>query len=561
MEHCSYMARGCPGVFADVRVPKYRTANVDALRRRDAAQTQSPKVLLTSGIMELGAEETAILRELGAAARGVFARVIFTTDAGRSAFAEGLGSSVERLDAQTVPVASGSLLACVGRMPLSMVSRMLPGEENPKSALRRAQGDTAIFHFPFSIFHSPIHHIFAPLADRRQRLLALTLSYAPWHYRRGPATDKLRAALEERFGMYTALFSSGREGLLALLRAAEIGAGDEVIVQGFTCMVVPNAIRTAGATPVYADIEPDTLTLDVADVERRITPRTKAILCQHTFGIPADTERLRTLCDRHNILLIEDCAHVLPDDPYSVIGRHGDAMLLSFGRDKAISGVAGGAMLCRDAKCATRLRDSEDHAADLPLTTVIRLLEYPHIYAFARPLYGIGIGKGLLWIAGRLRLLIPILTSDERRGRMDAAVHRIPNVCAALALDQFQRLRTINDHRRMLTRLYAQAFKEKDWPMLDGITPDLPLQKFPLFLENAEAIRRTLKQQNIYLDDGWTGCVICPRTADASAAGYVPGGDPCAEDAARGILSLPTHPGMTPADAHRIVEAIAPFLA
>lgn len=407
---------------------------------------------------------------------------------------------------------------------------------------------------------SPIHHTFAPLADARQRAFALGLLFQPWRWNGTADVALLRADLERMFGMPAALFATGREALCAYLQTV-LAPGDEVIVQGFTCIVVPNAVHAAGGTCVYADIDPATLGLDPDDVARRITPKTRAIIAQHTFGLPADTQRLRALCDAHKLLLIEDCAHVLPDahGPHELL-RHADAAMLSFGRDKAISGVTGGAMLVRDATVATVLRSREAAARPLPLLTVKRLLLYPLLYGAARPLYGLGIGKAMLAAARTLRLLVPIVTRQEKAGSMADGQHRLPGACAALARAQLSRLQIINDHRRARTRHYLQACKNHDWKPLEGITPDLPLQKFPLFVRDSAKVRQLLKARTILLDDGWTGCVICPGDADASAAGYAPGSDPQADACSVQILSLPTHPGTSASDADRLLRALSPLL-
>src|SRR3990167_8963347 len=102
---------------------------------------------------------------------------------------------------------------------------------------------------------SPVHHTFGPLADGRQRLLAIGLLFQPWKWKCGTDTVTFEHALSSTFGAPTFLFASGRESLLALLRALGIGENDEVIVQGYTCIVVPNAIHAAGAIAVYADID------------------------------------------------------------------------------------------------------------------------------------------------------------------------------------------------------------------------------------------------------------------------------------------------------------------
>lgn len=404
---------------------------------------------------------------------------------------------------------------------------------------------------------SPIHHTFAPLADQRQRWLACAALLSPLRYLHGKSTERLETMLGEKFTADAFAFASGRDALYAILRALKMQAGDEVIVQCYTCVVVPNAIRAAEATPVFVDIERDTLNFDFKALEQAITPRTKAIICQHTFGIPAATKRLRALCDARSIILIEDCAHVLPDEtgPAS-IGALGDFLMLSFGRDKAISGVAGGAAVSRRINQSAEIDLLRFRAKKVKLWTVIRFLLYPLLYGVARPLYGFGVGKGVLWLAGKVSLLPPIVTAEEKHGHQKPIVHAMPNACAFLALDQLKRLKELNDARREVTAFYLLEGKARGWPVLNGVTADLPLQKFPLFVLQAENIRRALKRQNILLEDGWTECVICPDSVDIPDTGYALGEDPTAEAVCQEILSLPTHPTMTMEQAHRVVRAL-----
>lgn len=426
----------------------------------------------------------------------------------------------------------------------------------------------------------PIHHTFAPHVDTPYLLRSFKLLMQPWKWKIGNEREKLRAVLSGHFRAECALFASGREGLVALIQALKAEPQSEMIVQAFTCQVVPNAIQAAGMTPVYAEIDAESLTMDPADVERRITPKTKAILCQHTFGIPADTHKLRALCDRYDLLLIEDCAHIIPDESGpQTIGRYGDAILLSFGRDKAISGITGGAILCRKPDLAVKLRAFEGRASDLGLIRIKRLLLYPLVYWVARPLYGIGLGKFLLVLARRIGMLVPILTREEKQGHMQPVFHRMPNACCALALAEFKRLKHINDHRRTLTAFYLSTIsatrineitnqrnnpstllRAGEIPIPKAIHPALPLQKFPLFVRGAAEIRRTLKRKNIHLEDGWTGCVICPPGSPLEAADYTPGSDPKAEEAAKMILSFPTHPTMAVHSAIWLMKKTKPYL-
>lgn len=408
---------------------------------------------------------------------------------------------------------------------------------------------------------SPIHHTFAPLADRRYAWRSKMLSLMPWRYRATAPVAELEAALGAHLRGDVVTFGSGREGLLALLLALRLQPDEEVIVQGYTCVVVPNAIHAAGMKTVYVDIDRETLNLNIEETEKAITPKTRVIICQHTFGIPADAKALRDLCDRNGLMLIEDCAHIIPDAKGpSDIGKYGDFMLLSFGRDKAISGVTGGAMVSRHTDITQRLRELQMKARPYPRRRVWALLQYPLLYVIARPLYGLTVGKALLVLSAKLRMLVPIVTKKEKHGGMPATLHRMPAPCALLALDQFRSLQKMNDHRRRLTTLYLEHGKKAQWPMLEGVDADLPLQKFPLFMKGADRIRAILKSHNVHLNDGWTGCVICPAGVDEADAGYAQGTDPAAEDVCEKILSLPTHPTMTDTQAHELIRLLDPLL-
>jgi dTDP-4-amino-4,6-dideoxygalactose transaminase len=419
----------------------------------------------------------------------------------------------------------------------------------------------------------PIHHTFGPLVTREQWKRAFLLQFQPWKWMKGSERENFRGDLSRSFGSSAALFASGREALLASLRALELKSGEEVIIQAFTCIVIPNAVHAAGGVPVFADIDPETLNLDLEKLQGRITTRTRAIICQHTFGIPVDTKRLRAICDKRHLALIEDAAHIIPDSGSGAqlsflksaqasggIGLHSDVLLFSFGRDKAISGVSGGAALTRHPALAERLKKMEDDAPSLSAWLTFHYLSYPLRYHFAKMLWKWNLGKPYLQLMRILHLLPPVLTAEEKEGRAQVILHKMPNALAILVSDQLHELPHFNEHRRKLAKLYGAAAKEGGWQLPLELTSATTLQKFPLFVKNSEAIRTQLKKEEIYLDDGWNSSVITPPSVKADAAGYMQGSCPRAEEVVKYLLLLPLHPTMSEEDAEYLQHALSSLL-
>ena len=176
-------------------------------------------------------------------------------------------------------------------------------------------------------------------------------------YRYGPDSDaefkaKVRTFEENvasRLGTrYAVAVNSGTSALSVILGGLAIGAGDEVIVPGFTFIASMSAIVYAGALPVLAEID-DTFNLDPADVEARITPRTRAILAVHMLGSPARLDELLAIAQRHGITLIEDCAQAFGGSFHGKpLGSLGVAGGLSFNAYKTITAGDGGMVVTND---------------------------------------------------------------------------------------------------------------------------------------------------------------------------------------------------------------------
>lgn len=166
---------------------------------------------------------------------------------------------------------------------------------------------------------------------------------------------------------YAAGVSSGTAGLHLSIRALGIGDGDEVILPSFTFVAAANALRYERAIPVFVDIDPVTLNLDPAAVEAAITPKTRAILAVHTFGVPADMARLMEIAHRHGLLLIEDaCEAVGAEFQRKKVGTFGNAGVFAFYPNKQITTAEGGAVVTSDPALAAKIKALRNHgrAAD-----------------------------------------------------------------------------------------------------------------------------------------------------------------------------------------------------
>ncbi len=182
----------------------------------------------------------------------------------------------------------------------------------------------------------------------------------------GPWTRRFEGAMAELQGTEHAVaMSNGTVALAAMLHAAGIGPGDEVIVPSLTFIATATAVLHVGATPVFADVDAGTFNLDVEDAERRITSRTRAVMPVHYGGQMADVDRFRDLTEAHGLLLFEDAAQAhgasLGDRP---AGSWGDAGMFSFTPNKPITTGEGAVVTTDDGDLAYRMRLLRNHGMD-----------------------------------------------------------------------------------------------------------------------------------------------------------------------------------------------------
>ena len=180
----------------------------------------------------------------------------------------------------------------------------------------------------------------------------------------GPQGDALEQEIAQACGTRHAVgLASGTEALELALHACGVGPGDEVIVPAFTFIATGSAVSAIGARPVFADIEPVTFNIDPEQIELRITPRTRAIVAVHLFGLSADMDPILELAARHNIFVIEDNAQSIGATYHGrKTGSMGRLGCLSFYPSKNLGAYGdAGMIVTNDEKLAARLRGLRNH--------------------------------------------------------------------------------------------------------------------------------------------------------------------------------------------------------
>ncbi len=179
----------------------------------------------------------------------------------------------------------------------------------------------------------------------------------------GPKVRQLEKLFQDYFGSkFAVAVNSATAGLHAAVAALGIRVGDEVIVPPYTMSASATVILMQNATPVFADIDPISFCIDPNDIEKKITPKTKAIIVVHLFGLPAEMDAIMKIAKKHHIAVIEDCAQS-PGAVYKgrKAGTIGDVGVFSFNQHKIITTGEGGVAVTDDPDLALRLQLVRNH--------------------------------------------------------------------------------------------------------------------------------------------------------------------------------------------------------
>lgn len=322
----------------------------------------------------------------------------------------------------------------------------------------------------------------------------------------GPEVEAFESEFAAASGAsYAVGTGNGTDAIALLLRAAGVGADDEVIVPAVTAAYTALAVIAAGARPIIVDVDDETLTIDPAACAAAIGSRTRAIVPVHLYGQPADMPALAAIAARHNLAIVEDCCQAhLATCGGTAVGTYGVGGAFSFYPTKNLGALGdGGAAITNDAAVAERLK--------------------------------------------RLR----------NGGQASRYVHTEPGVNSRL--DELQaavlraRLPLLNDwtrRRRTLAGLYRQTLPSAIKPIAER-DPGHVYHLFPVRASARQALQAAMTAAGVETLIHYP----VPLNEQAAFAAYPSQPCPVAARAARELLSLPLHPGLADADIQRVVAA------
>jgi len=342
----------------------------------------------------------------------------------------------------------------------------------------------------------------------------------------GPTVRRFEEAFAERVGAgFAVALSSGTAALHAAAHVAGIQPGDEVITSPLTFLASANCLLYCGATPVFADIDPDTLNLDPRSIEEKLSPRTKAILPIHFAGLPCAMDRIHAVARSRNLTVIEDAAHALGAEfAGRPIGGLSQLTTFSFHPVKHITTGEGGMVTTNDADLAERLRRFRNHGIEREVRQ-----------------------RQATW----------------RQDMVTFGVnYRLTDLQSALGLSQLRRLDASLKRREGIAARYHAAFAAMPEVML------APTQLgnrhawhiYPLRLdrdrlrEDRETIFQALRAENIGVMVHYLPVHLHPYYQERF--GTRRGMCPAAEAAADQLLTLPLFPRMTDGDAADVIAAV-----
>jgi perosamine synthetase len=340
----------------------------------------------------------------------------------------------------------------------------------------------------------------------------------------GPWIDRFEEELAARVGApYAAALSSGTAGLHLLCKIAGLGAGDEVITSPLSFVASANCFILEGATPVFADVDPVTLTMDPRAVEAAVTDRTRAIVAVDMFGYPCELDELRGIAGRHGLTLIEDAAESLGAEYKGrSLGSHGPSAVFGFYPNKQMATGEGGVVVTHSEEEWRLLRSLRNQG---------------RTYDGGGWFHHVRLGLNYRWT----------------------------DVQAAIGLAQLEKLDRILELRASAARRYGELLEDiagVETPAPDDADHRRSWFVYVVKLDPAldrEAVMAALQREGIATAE-YVPCIhLQPYMRERF--GFAEGLCPVAEDTARRTLALPFFTQIEPSDQERVVQVLIDAVA
>ena len=407
----------------------------------------------------------------------------------------------------------------------------------------------------------------SPNVEKDDALLALKILFQPWRWKKGKAVQKLEEEFSKAFPGHQAFaFNSGRSALLAILQGLSFPHESQVLVSGFTCNAAVNPVLWSHLKPQFVDIQ-ENLNISLDDLKGRANQNCRAILAQHTFGLPLPMNQIEDFARRRHLIIIEDVAHALGGEfHHQKLGTFGQAAFFSSGRDKVISSVAGGLALTADSTLAKKIKTFQKKSPLPSYFWIAQQLFHPILTFFIiMPAYPFWeLGRWILLGLQKTHILSKAVSKQEKRGEQPKSFpQRMPNALAILALHQWRKLNRFNNHRAKIAKIYDQEIKAAG-VIKPPFIPGRIYLKYPLILRSASAtekILRALRKKKIFLYDGWQNSPIVPSDTSLEAMAYTKNLCPQAEKISQRLINLPTHINVSVQEAHHLASLMNKLIA
>lgn len=345
----------------------------------------------------------------------------------------------------------------------------------------------------------------------------------------GPRVAALEKKLCEVTGAkFAVAVSNGTAALHCACIAAGIGAGDEVITSPITFAASANCAVYVGATPVFADIDPETYNINPDSIEAHITDKTKAVVAVAYTGQSVEYDRIQKICDKHGLILITDAAHAI-GTKYNgqPVGSIGDMTCFSFHPVKTVTSGEGGAITTNDPELYRKLRLASQHGIVRNPDELVHESDGAWYYEMQE----LGFN------------------------------YRLTDIQSALLISQLDKLQKFSDRRKEIVNKYNEAFKDVPEIIVQKEIPESDttrhLYVIQLNLDKLKCTRKeffdALSAENVQPQVHYVPVYYFPFY---EKRGYKKGLCPEAEKLYNGMMSIPLYPLMTDSDVDDVITAV-----